>query len=183
MPHAKIAPSPARSRHLNRLSQKRPRQRSSPLLRLAMCSQRAPMKNETLANRRRNWSTRRGSAISIAIRTSANSLIVVCQVPWASQTNSSVATSRRSPRKQGWCCLVLESDRMPPQNSCVPDLDPRVFDDSRQTTRKCRVSEDVNVLLPNAVVDWVGDAVGPGNRTDKSQIIRACVRWKTVNRA
>ena len=33
----------------------------------------------------RNWSTRRGSAISVAIRTSANSLIVVCQVPWASQ--------------------------------------------------------------------------------------------------
>ena len=59
--------------------------RTSPLLRLAMCSRRAPMKNETLANRRRNWSTRRGSAISIAIRTAVNSLIEVCQVPWASQ--------------------------------------------------------------------------------------------------
>ena len=99
------------------------------------------MKNETLANRRRNWSTRRGSAISIAIRTPANSLIEVCQAPWASQTNSSVATSRRSPRKRAWRCLVLETDRFPPQNGCVPGSDPRVFDYSRQTIRKCRVSE------------------------------------------
>lgn len=118
-----------------------------------------------------------------AIRSEAEVCDEVCQVPWASQTNSTVATSRRSPRIQGWCCLVLETDRVPPQNSCVPNSDPRVFDYSRQTTRKCRGSEYVNVLLPNAVVDWVGDAVVPGNRTDKSQIIRACVRWKTVNRA
>ena len=36
----------------------------------------APMKNDTLAKRLRNWSTRCGSAISTAIRTSVSSLIV-----------------------------------------------------------------------------------------------------------
>ena len=97
------------------------------------------MKNETLANRLRNRSTRRGSAISIAIRTAVNSLIEVCQVPWASQNELVGRQAAPVPQKTR---MVLESDRMPPQNSCVLDLDPGVFDYSRQTTRKCRVSED-----------------------------------------
>ena len=80
-------------------------------------------------------------------------------MPWASQTNSSVARSRRSPRKRGWCCLVLETDRVPPQNSCVPDSDLRVLTTLATSTGKvgglnmlscCRVPEYVGGLNMSA---------------------------------